>query len=160
MKKGGWNINWKVLIICILVLAFVGFTGSLFTQKSVSSSWYDSIRPSITPPNWVFPVVWNILFLLIAFSLYFAWINARKKRKLTAVVYGVNFNLNMLWSMLFFLFRNPSSAFYQIIVLWLSIVLMITYTWKIDRRASYLLVPYLLWVSFASVLNFLAIRIL
>ncbi|MBU4086152.1 MAG: tryptophan-rich sensory protein, partial [Nanoarchaeota archaeon] len=60
MKKGGWNINWKVLIICILVLAFVGFTGSLFTQKSVSSSWYDSIRPSITPPNWVFPVVWNI----------------------------------------------------------------------------------------------------
>jgi len=160
MRKEGKRIkiNWKVLIVCILIIAFVELTGSLFTSKSVNSEWYNSIKPSITPPGWVFPVVWNILFLLIAISLYFAWQASKgKQKKITALVYGVNFNLNMIWSMLFFGFRNPAAAYYQIGLLWISIALMIIYTWKIDRKASYLLIPYLLWVSFASYLNYLMI---
>jgi len=153
MKK---RVNWKVLIVCLLIVTFVSFTGSLFTSRSVNSSWYESVKPSITPPNYVFPVVWSILFVLIAFSLYFAW-QSSKNRKVLACVYGSNFDLNMLWSFLYFGLKNPKAAFYQIFVLWLSIALMIAYVWKIDRKAAWLLVPYLFWVSFASVLNFLSI---
>jgi tryptophan-rich sensory protein len=153
MKKRGNRVNWKVLIACFIIVSLVAFTGSLFTNSSVNSSWYESVKPSITPPNYVFPIAWTILFVLIAFSLYFAWVKARNK-KLLATVYCLNFDLNMAWSMLYFGFRNPLAAFYQIIVLWLSIVLMIAYTRKIDKRAAWLLVPYLLWVSFAAILNF------
>jgi len=153
------KIAWKVLIACILILGFVGLTGSLFTRQSVGSEWYSSIKPSITPPNWVFPIVWNVLFFLIAVSLYFAWESSKgnEKKKMTALVYGVNFYLNLIWSMLFFGFRNPLASFYQIGLLWISIALLIIYAFKIDRKASYLLVPYLLWVSFASYLNYLMI---
>ncbi|MFH1711586.1 MAG: TspO/MBR family protein [Nanoarchaeota archaeon] len=159
VKKGGNKIDWKVLIACIVILGFVGLTGSLFTQQSVGSEWYDSIKPSITPPDWVFPVVWNVLFFLIAVSLYFAFQASKsvEKKKMTALVYGINFYLNLIWSMLFFGFRNPLAAFYQIGLLWISIAFMIIYTWKIDRKASLLLVPYFLWVSFACYLNYLMI---
>jgi len=159
MRKEARKINWKALIVCILIVAFVELIGSLFTSPSVNSSWYEAIKPSITPPGWVFPIVWNILFLLIAISLYFTWQASKnaEKKKMTAHVYGVNFYLNIIWSMLFFGFRNPPVALYQIGLLLISIALMIIYAWKIDRRASYLLIPYLLWVSFASVLNYLSI---
>ena len=152
------SVNWKVLLVCLAIVYFVAFIGSLFTNSAVKSAWYEQIKPGITPPNWVFPVVWNILFFLIALSLYFVWTSRKNKnKKLTAVVYLLNFNFNMLWSLLYFGLRNPLSAFYQIIVLWLSILLMIVYTWRIDRKAGYLLILYLLWVSFASILNYLSI---
>lgn len=152
------KVNWRVLIVCILIISFVEFIGGLFTTQGVNSEWYNSIKPLITPPGWVFPVVWKILFFLIAVSLYFAWQASKGKQKsMTVLIYGVNLDLNMLWSMLFFGFRNPAAAYYQIGLLWISIALMIIYTWKLDRKASYLLIPYLLWVSFASVLNYLAI---
>jgi len=161
MRKEGKRagINWRVLIVCILLVAFVELTGSVFTTQSVNSEWYNSIKPSITPPGWVFPVVWKILFFLIAVSLYFAWLASKsiEEKKRTVHVYGVNLYLNLIWSMLFFGFRNPAAAFYQIGLLWISIALMTIYTWKLDRKASYLLIPYLLWVSFASVLNYLMI---
>lgn len=152
MKKG---VNWRVLITCFLIIAFVALTGSLFTNQSVKSEWYESIKPSITPPNYVFPAAWTILFVLIAISLYLAWNSSRNKKILTCV-YGLNFDLNMAWSFLYFGLRSPRVAFYEIIILWISIVLMINYTWKINRKASLLLIPYLLWVSFAGVLNWLS----
>ena len=99
-KEGkGIKINWRVLITCIIVVALVELAGSWFTSKSVNSSWYNSIAPSITPPGWVFPIVWNVLFLLIAISLYFTWqaSKGRMKKKRTFLVYGTNFYLNVIW---------------------------------------------------------------
>ena len=152
MKK----LNLKVLIFAFIIVAAVAFLGSIFTSSTVKSEWYESIKPGITPPNAAFPIAWTILFILIAISLYFAWINSKRDQKKTiAIVFGINFILNILWSILFFGMRNPKAAFIEIIFLWISILSMILVSWKTSRKASLLLLPYLLWVSFAAILNFL-----
>ncbi|MEJ2267977.1 MAG: tryptophan-rich sensory protein [Nanoarchaeota archaeon] len=152
MKK----VNYKILIASLIIVYSVALIGSIFTSSNTNTSWYQSIKPSITPPNWVFPVVWNILFFLIALSLYFALIKSNKKqKKKIIIVFGINFFLNILWSVLFFTMKNPLFSFFELILLWFSILLIIFTTWKINKRSSYLLIPYLLWVSFAGVLNYL-----
>lgn len=151
------KINWKVLIISLVVVYAVAFIGSIFTSPNTDSEWYESVRPSITPPGWVFPVVWNVLFFLIALSLYFAWVGGKKVRGKIALVFGINFALNILWSVLYFGMRRPDLAFYEIFVLIVSIISMIYVAGKVDKKAGWLLVPYLLWVCFASVLNYLTV---
>jgi tryptophan-rich sensory protein len=160
MKKRMKGINWKVLIVSLIIVYLVAFVGSLFTSPVTDSEWYDSIKPSITPPGWVFPIVWNILFFLIALSLYFSWINSdgKETRKKIILVFGINFILNIFWSVLYFGLKNPFYAFIEIFLLWISIVSMIYVSYKIDKKAGWLLVPYLLWVSFAIVLNYLSIQ--
>ncbi|MCL5018775.1 MAG: tryptophan-rich sensory protein [Candidatus Pacearchaeota archaeon] len=155
MKKRT-KINWKVLIASFVAVYFSAFIGSLFTSGNVTSAWYESIRQSITPPNWIFPVVWNVLFFLIALSLYIAWTNSSKKQKpKLAIFFGFNLMLNTLWSLIFFVLKNPAIAFFELIIFWVSIVSIIFITWKINRNSAWLLFPYLLWVSFAGILNYL-----
>ncbi|MCW8965097.1 MAG: tryptophan-rich sensory protein [Candidatus Pacearchaeota archaeon] len=154
MKK---KINFKVLILSLVIVYSFAFIGSLFT--SIDNSWYDSVRPSITPPSFVFPIVWNILFFLIALSLYIAWINSNKiEKKKVAFVFGTNLVLNAFWSFLYFGLQNPLYAFIDLILIWVSILGMIFVTYKIKKISAYLLIPYLLWVSFAGVLNWLSIK--
>lgn len=142
------KINWKILIKSIVMVYLVAFLGSLFTS---TGSWYESIKPSITPPNYVFPIVWNTLFFLLALSIYFAW----NKRSL--IIYKINLILNLAWSAIFFGLKMPLLAFFDLILLWISIIYLIKINWKSNRISSYLLIPYLLWVTFAGVLNFLII---
>ena len=150
------KIHWKVLIICLAIVYGVAFLGSVFTSGNTGSEWYQGIKPAITPPNYIFPIVWNILFFLIALSLYSAWIKAKKKqKKIIALVFGINFFLNALWSYLFFGLKKPNYSFFELIILWFSIISMILITKKIDKKSAWLLIPYLLWVSFAGVLNYL-----
>ncbi len=153
------RINWKVLVVCILIVFLVAFIGSLFTSPVTNSEWYNSVKPSITPPNWIFPIVWNILFFLIALSLYFSWINAKnhKIKKKVSLAFGINFVLNIFWSILYFRMRNPFYAFIEIFILWISIIFMIYVSYKVDRKAGLILIPYLLWVTFAILLNYLSI---
>ena len=152
MKK----INYKVLISSLLIVYLIAFIGSLFTSGNTDSEWYINNKPFITPPNYVFPIVWNILFFLIALSLYFAWLNSNKKqKKKVALVFGINLILNALWSFSFFGLQKPLWAFIDLIALWFSIWIMIFVTSKIDRKSVWLLVPYLIWISFAGVLNWL-----
>lgn len=153
MKK---KFNWKLLIICLLIVYATAIIGSLFTSGNTNSEWYELIKPSITPPNWVFPVVWNILFFLIGLSLFFAWNNSNKKDKnaITAI-FAANLSLNIIWSLIFFELRLPFFAFFELIVLWISIIVMIFTVVESDKKAAWLLVPYLLWVTFAGILNYL-----
>jgi tryptophan-rich sensory protein len=149
----------KILIVSLVIVYLVAFIGSIFTSQGTDSEWFEQTRPSITPPNYVFPIVWNILFFLIALSLYFAWINSKNnenKRKIM-LVFGINFILNILWSVFYFSLRNPLYAFIELILLFISIIFMIYVTASIDKKSSYLLVPYLLWVGFAGILNYLSI---
>lgn len=152
MKK----VNYLVLISCLIVVFLVAYIGSMFTSDSVNSDWYNSIKPAITPPNFVFPVVWTTLFVLIGLSLYLVWQKSKNKKKII-LIYGLNFVLNIVWSYLYFGLRNPAGSFAEIFLLDASIVLMISTSWKIDKKAAWLLVPYLLWVTFAAFLNFLSI---
>jgi len=159
-KKQGEKkkVNWKVLIISFLILIIVAAIGSQFTSQGVNSAWYQKIKPSITPPNFVFPIAWTILYFLIALSLYFSWIKADSNHRIVlAASFGLNFFFNISWSAMYFGLRNPAFAFFNIISLLLSILLMMKVTYKIEKKSFWLLIPYLLWVLFASVLNYLSI---
>jgi len=154
MKK----INLKLFVTCLIIVYAVAGIGSFFTSKNTSSTWYESIKPSITPPNYVFPIVWSILFFLIALSLYFTWNDAknRKTKEKIKWIFGINFALNIFWSAFYFGMKNPVLAYYDLIALWASICIMILFTSNINRKASYLLIPYLIWVAFAGILNYLS----
>lgn len=147
--------NFKAFISCFAVVVFVAFIGSRFTKID---SWYESAKPAITPPDYVFPIAWTILFALIALSMYFAWINSDKKYKSDIIIlFSFNFAFNILWSFFYFTMHNPAFAFIDLLFLLFSIIALIIFNYKIDKKASYLLVPYLLWVCFAGVLNYLTI---
>jgi benzodiazapine receptor len=153
------KINWKYLAIAVISVAIMAFLGSLFTGPNTSSDWYQSIKPSLTPPNWVFPIAWNILFILIAISFYIALAtnSNSKERKKIYIAFYINFILNVLWSVLYFGLKNPLLSFIEIIILWASIWFMIYASYKVDKEATFLLIPYLLWVGFAAILNYLSI---
>ena len=162
MKKGlkfFKKINWKILVCSAIAVYATAFFGSLFTSAGVKSFWFSTIRPSITPPNWVFPLVWNILFFMIFLSLYLSLTSAKNKKvkcKLE-IVFGINLILNFLWSFFYFWFRNPLLAFFDLVALESSILILIYLISKISRKASLLLIPYFIWVAFAGLLNYLSI---
>lgn len=144
------KFNLIKLIFCILITEAAGIFGSIATASSVKT-WYvtDLVKSPLNPPSWVFAPVWTLLFFLMGVSLYLVW---NKKNNL--FWFWVQLILNTLWSFLFFGLRSPSLAFYEIIFLWVAILITIVKFWKINKTASALLWPYLAWVSFASILNY------
>ncbi len=140
------------LIYAIIICQLAGFVGSLFTSSAIPV-WYASLqKASFNPPNWIFGPVWTLLFLLMGVSLYLIWI----KKKIPNI-FWIQLGLNVLWSILFFGFKSPLLAFIDIIALWAAIFLTIKAFYKISRTASYLLIPYILWVSFAALLNIMIV---
>lgn len=147
-------INWKVLILSILLVFLIAFIGSLFTSGNTNSQWYLENKPSFTPPNIVFPIIWSILYLLIALSLYFTWIKAKnRERKKIVIIFGINLLANALWSYLFFSIENPLISFIDILIILFSTIGMILIAGRIDKKARWMLIPYLLWICFATILN-------
>jgi len=149
------------LVFSILICQSAGIIGSFFTAPAISD-WYVNLeKPFIAPPNWIFAPVWTTLFVLMGVAFYLVWEKGidRKDIKLALSVFCIHLGLNTLWSILFFGIRSPLLSFFEIIILWLFI-LWITYKfYKIRKLAGVLLIPYLFWVSFASILNFLIWRI-
>jgi translocator protein len=150
------KVKWKTFIVCILIVAAVAVIGSYLTD---TGEWYNSIKPAITPPNYVFLIVWTMLFYFIAVSLYYSLTNSNDKQKKKIILFfGINFILNILWSFLYFTLKNPIFSMIEIILLFVSILYLIVFNWKINKKASYFLLPYLIWVGFAAVLNYLSIK--
>jgi len=148
--------NVKSLLVCFIIVFGIALAGSYFTGEVGENHWYKNTKPTLTPPDFVFPIVWTFLFVLIAFALYFNW-NYGKNKNLVAWAFGLNFIFNLAWSFFYFKMQNPLWAFVDLIFLWLSIIFMLVLSWKYSKKAFYLLLPYLIWVSFAGVLNWLAI---
>ncbi len=149
------NFNILKFIFSIVLTLGVGFIGSLTTRQSVST-WYGTInKPPISPPNWLFAPVWTVLFILIGIAFYLVWNKGMSEPfvKIAIVIFLIQLVLNVLWSFLFFGLRSPLSAFIEIILLWIAILFTIIYFFKISPVAGYLLIPYILWVSFALILN-------
>lgn len=152
------QIMKKIMIFLLcLVLCFVAAgVGSLVTVPSVAG-WYLTLnKPSFSPPNWIFGPVWTLLYFLMAISLYLVLISkSAKKEKSAGLKYFFSqLVFNTLWSIVFFGWHAPFFAFLDIILLWTLIFLTIKNFVKINKTAGWLLIPYLLWVSFASILNF------
>lgn len=143
-------------VLFIVASQLAGFVGSFFTVTNVGS-WYETVnKPSFNPPNWIFGPVWITLYFLMGIAAYLVWKHwsANKDAKTATIFFFVHLVFNALWSLLFFGLQNPKLAFFEIIVLWLMILTLIKIYYGINKVAAYLLVPYLLWVSFASILNF------
>jgi len=141
--------NFIKLVISLAVCQLAGGIGSIFTSSSVKT-WYLTInKPSFNPPNWVFAPVWIILFLLMGISLFLVW----KKGKKGLPIFFIQLFFNILWSVMFFGLKSPLLGFVVIIVLWILILLTIIKFFRISKTAGWLLIPYILWVSFASILN-------
>jgi tryptophan-rich sensory protein len=148
--KTNSKINWPKLFLSILITEGSGLFGSIATASSVKT-WYvtDVIKSNLNPPSWVFAPVWTLLFLLMGIALYRVWL-----KKGDLFWFWTQLLLNIIWSFLFFGFRNPILAFYEILILWVTILITIIKFKKIDSLAAKLLWPYLAWVSFASILNY------
>lgn len=148
-------MDYIKLIVSILIPLIVGFAGSFFTSSSINT-WYSTInKPSFNPPNWLFAPVWTLLFILIGISFYLVWNKDFGNIKSWALlIYGANLALNLLWSLLFFGLRKPYLALIEIVILWFVILGNIIVFYRISRTAGLLLIPYLLWVTFASFLNY------
>lgn len=155
------EIQYLKLAIAILICLLAGFIGSVFTSKSVST-WYTTLKkPSFNPPDWVFGPVWTTLFILMGISLYLVWSKGLEVEgvKIAMIIFGAQFLFNILWSLIFFGLQSPFYAFLEIIILWAAILLTIFSFYNVSRPAAYLLIPYILWVSFAAVLNFMIVRL-
>jgi len=144
------------IIAAIAICESAGILGAVFTMPSIPA-WYRGLaKPAFTPPSWVFGPAWTILFALMGIAAYLVWEKglAHKGAKAARAMFFVQLALNILWSFIFFGKQNPGGAFVEIIFLWLAILATILAFAKISKAAAWLLVPYIVWVSFAGYLNY------
>lgn len=142
-----------VFIASIAASLVAGFIGSLATTPNIPT-WYNALdKPLLNPPSWVFGPVWSILYVLMGIALALIILQRSKRAYHAYVWFGVQLALNTLWSVVFFGLQSPVGGIIVIGALIVSIIMTIRAFWAIDRTAAYLLIPYLLWVSFAAYLN-------
>ena len=142
------------LLVSILLPLGLGSLAGIFTAEAVPE-WFATLKkPSFNPPNWVFGPVWTTLYILMGFSLYLIWKeDVSKRRNLALVVFLFQLVLNFCWSFIFFYFNMIGFALVEIILLWICIVVMLVLFYKIKPVAAFINIPYLLWVTFATILN-------
>jgi benzodiazapine receptor len=141
--------------VSLLITLAIGTVASLVTRPQIKG-WYSTLlKPSFTPPNWLFPVAWTIIYIMIAASAYLVW----KKRdashtyKTATVIYITQLALNFLWSIVFFGAHQLFAALIVIVALLIMIILNISWFGRFRKIAAWLLVPYIIWVSYATLLN-------
>ena len=147
------KIQWKKLIVCLLIPLAVGGLAALLSGGM--SDYRSFNQPPLSPPGWVFPVVWTILYLLMGYASYRVLVSGAEPEKIRRALtfYGAQLALNFLWPIVFFGFELYLAAFFILIALWVLIFLTMRAFTKIDGKAADLLLPYLLWVTFAGYLN-------
>jgi tryptophan-rich sensory protein len=141
------------LLVSLLLPQFAGGLGAVFTLNSVKE-WYLTInRPEWNPPNWIFGPVWTTLYVLMGVASYLIWKSDHPEKRKVLTLYFIQLGFNALWSPAFFGAQSPMLGLVVIIPLWTLILICIIQFRKISSWASILMIPYLLWVSFATVLN-------
>lgn len=143
------------LIVSIIVCECAGLIGSIFTTGAIPT-WYASLqKPTFTPPNWLFAPAWTTLYLLMGISAFIIWRKGLASRQIRTalMIFAIQLVINILWSVVFFGLESPLSGLIVIIVLWIAILITILSFGKISTAAAWVMVPYILWVSFATALN-------
>lgn len=166
-------------IVSILICELAGFIGSIYTIPAINS-WYSGlVKASFNPPNWIFGPVWTILFFLMGISLFLVWrenwaikvkpseagqktwnpISSKLwygswREENVLIIFILQLALNVAWSVIFFGLKMPGLAFFELIALWFAIEYMIVNFYRVSKTAGLLQLPYILWVSFAGILNF------
>ena len=151
--KGGRKLSFVKLAVSVAIPLAVGFLGSLFTSKGLKE-WYPALqKPLFTPPNWLFFPVWTVLFVLMGIAFYLVWRANFGGTRTIPYLYFLQLAANVLWSFFFFGLRNPALALVDILVLWVLILGNVLLFSRVSPVGSYLLLPYLGWVSLATLLN-------
>jgi len=146
------QVNWKRLLISIGISLGTGALAGFLTQNSMEV--YNQLKqPALSPPGWIFPVVWTILYILMGISAYLIYESNSPKKEKALTIYVWQLFFNFLWSIIFFNLQNILLAFIVLIILWILIVAMIKAFKEINPLAAWLQIPYLLWVTFAGYLN-------
>lgn len=155
MNKEKLSFNLIAFSISLLITLGIGGIAAFFTTRQIKV-WYIYLnKPSFNPPNWLFGPVWTILYIMIAIAAYLVW-QKRNRNKIfesACVIYFIQLSLNFSWSIIFFGFHQILIALVAIMLLFVSIIININAFSKFSKTAGRLLVPYLLWVGFAGVLN-------
>ncbi|HSA83501.1 MAG TPA: TspO/MBR family protein [Patescibacteria group bacterium] len=147
--------NLSKLIISVIGCELVGILGTLFTISAIPT-WYSTLsKPFFSPPNWIFGPVWTLLYLLMGVAFYLIWKQDFKKKKVktAGLFFLAQLALNFIWSPIFFGLMSPLLGLIVIVAMWALIVMTMKKFYPLSRLAFYLLLPYLLWVSFATLLN-------
>lgn len=145
-------IQLKPLLISLVISLGVGGLSALFTRGSMEQ--YASLeQPPLSPPGWLFPVVWTALFLLMGIAAYLVWMEAGRDRRTALTLYGAQLVMNFFWTLIFFNWRNYGLAFFWLLALWILILLCTLRFFKEKPTAGWMMVPYLVWVAFAGYLN-------
>ena len=147
-------IMWKKFLLCLAIPLGVGGLSALLTSNSMQM--FEEInKPPLSPPGWLFPVVWTILYILMGIALYLIVVAKDRNKTLTAYIsFGVQLFFNFFWSIIFFNAKAYLFAFIWLVLLWVGIIANIYFFYKINKTAGKLLIPYLIWVTFAGYLNF------
>lgn len=145
------KIQWKKLILCIAIpLAAGGLAG--FLTRNGMETFQSLNKPALSPPGWLFPVVWTILYILMGIASYLVLVSGKPNRSALSV-YGIQLIFNFFWSIIFFNFEAYLFSFVWLIILWVLILATMILFFRVSEPAGYLLLPYLLWVTFAGYLN-------
>lgn len=147
------NVQWKKWLICVAIPLGVGGLSALVTRQAMQTFGRLN-QPPLSPPAWLFPVVWTALFLLMGIASYLVLTAGQPYRARTALtVYGIQLVFNFFWSLLFFNLQAYWAAFVWLLALWGLILLNTLLFYRLKKQAGFLLIPYLVWVTFAGYLN-------
>lgn len=146
--------NWKWLLICLAIPVGVGILSALVSMDGMKR--FETVaKPPLTPPGWLFPVAWTILYLLMGYASYVVWRSDAPKEQIDHALrwYGAQLAANFLWSPLFFQWNLYLAALVCLVVMLVLIVVTMARFSRVDRKAGWLIAPYLCWVLFAGYLN-------
>jgi len=150
------HIDYKKLFISLLIPQLVGMLGAFFTAPAIGMWYAGLIKPALNPPSWIFAPVWLTLYVLIGIAFYLIWQKGLYKdyNRRVFLLFITHIFLNGIWSILFFGAGNIYLALIDILLILGTLILLMVLFWRIDHRATYLFIPYLAWVSFATYLNY------
>ena len=148
------KIKWKTLIVSIAIPLLVGGLSALVTRNSMED--FKSLqKPPLSPPGWLFPIVWTVLFVLMGIASYLVYTSAApcEEKKKALQIYAIQLFFNFFWSILFFNLQTYSFSFVWLVALLILVLSTTLAFWRISKPAGYLLIPYIIWVTFAGYLN-------
>lgn len=146
------KIQWKRLLVYLAIPLGVGALAGILTKDSMMQFSLLN-KPPLSPPGWLFPVVWTVLFLLMGYASYLVSRSDSVQKRPALILYAIQLIVNFFWSIFFFNFEWYLFSFFWLVLLWVLILLTIRAFWRISPTAAILLIPYLLWVTFAGYLN-------
>ena len=147
------SINFKRLIIAVLIPLAVGGISSLISHEGFKSYSETAVKPSLSPPDWLFPVVWTLLYILMGISSYLVYEKDKTEAKQPLAVYVIQLAMNFMWPVFFFSLGAYLFSFIWLIILWAFTFAMIIMFYRVNKTAGLLQIPYLLWLTFAAYLN-------